>query len=197
MLLQVMEEGHLTDAKGHKVDFRNTIIILTSNVGSGVITRDTSLGFTTLLPEETSEADYRDMKNKLMKELKQLFRPEFLNRVDEVVVFHELSREHIESIVSIQFDQLNDRLTEHEITVKCTDAGCALLVQEGFDPQFGARPLRRAMQRLVEDPLAEKMLEGAFKDGDTVLVDAEDGNIVFRAEDEMDEPTRLISKEQQ
>ncbi|HHX64987.1 MAG TPA: ATP-dependent Clp protease ATP-binding subunit [Chloroflexi bacterium] len=196
ILLQIMEEGQLTDAKGHKVDFRNTIIILTSNVGSGVIAHDASLGFSTLPPEESAEADYRDMKNKLMKELRRLFRPEFLNRVDEIVVFHELTREHIEQIVDIQFARLNDRLAEHQITVQCTEEGCELLVEEGFDPQYGARPLRRAMQRLIEDPLAEKMLEGAFKDGDTVLVDAENGHVVFRSVDKADEPARLLSGEE-
>ena len=196
MLLQIMEEGHLADAKGHKVDFRNTIIILTSNVGSGVITRDTALGFTTLRAGEGNAAEYRDMKSKLMKELRQLFRPEFLNRVDEVVVFHELTRTDIEQIVDIQLRRLNERLVDHQLTVHCTPAGAELLVKEGFDPQFGARPLRRAIQRLIEDPLAEKMLQGDFKDGDLVLVDEHEGELVLRGAEPQDEPATELFGQQ-
>jgi ATP-dependent Clp protease ATP-binding subunit ClpC len=192
MLLQIMEDGHLTDAKGHKVDFRNTIIIMTSNVGSAVITREESLGFSTLGKAKEESTGYREMKSKLMKELKQLFRPEFLNRVDEVVVFHQLGRQDIEHIVDIQLQALSERLTEHHITLKCTPAGRDMLVQEGFDPQFGARPLRRAIQRLVEDRLAEKMLENVFADGDTVVVDIQDGEIVLLP-DTLIEPETLLS----
>ena len=190
MLLQIMEDGHLADAKGHKVDFRNTIIIMTSNVGSSVITRDAVLGFSTAKRDEEASS-YREMRSKLMKELKRLFRPEFLNRVDEVVVFHELTREDIEQIVDIQLKRLAERLAEHELTLELTDAGRALLVKEGFDPQFGARPLRRAIQRLVEDPLAEKMLENQFADGDTVIIDAEEGEIVLRPARALDEPAAV------
>jgi ATP-dependent Clp protease ATP-binding subunit ClpC len=194
MLLQIMEDGQLTDAKGRKVDFRNTIIIMTSNIGSEVIRRESSLGFATSLPAEGSEADYREMKAKLMKELKRLFRPEFLNRVDEVVVFHELTREDIREIVGIQVARLNERLAEHGVSIELTDAAHAILVNEGYDPQFGARPLRRAIQRLIEDPLAEKLL--AKEDAHSVvLVDAEDGEIVFRAPEDVDEPEALVSAE--
>ena len=195
MLLQIMEDGHLADAKGHKVDFRNTIVIMTSNVGSSVISRDASIGFQVGAPEENVESDYREMKSKLMKELKRLFRPEFLNRVDEIVVFHELTREDIEQIVDIQIGELNERLTEQDIVLKLTPAGRALLVEEGFDPQFGARPLRRAVQRLIEDPMAEKMLENVFGEGDVVLIDAKDDEIQLLPET-VDEPETLLSGEQ-
>ena len=196
MLLQIMEDGHLTDAKGRKVDFRNAIIIMTSNVGSATITREAALGFATLRGSESEDAEYREMKSKLMKELKKLFRPEFLNRVDEVVVFHELTRSDIEKIVAIQLESLTDRLVDHNITVECTDAGRDRLVSEGYDPQFGARPLRRAIQRLVEDKLAEEMLNGRIKDGDTVLVDAEADEIVLRSKENREVPTILLSGQQ-
>jgi len=196
MLLQIMEDGHLTDAKGRKVDFRNSIIIMTSNVGSATISREAALGFTTLRGEAGQEAEYREMKSKLMKELKKLFRPEFLNRVDEVVVFHELARSDIEKIVAIQLENLTDRLADHSISIECTDAGRDRLVTEGYDPQFGARPLRRAIQRLVEDKLAEEMLNGRIKDGDTVLVDVEADEVVLRPKENSGEPTILLSGQQ-
>ncbi|MEN6480209.1 MAG: ATP-dependent Clp protease ATP-binding subunit [Anaerolineales bacterium] len=194
MLLQIMEDGQLTDAKGRKVDFRNTIIIMTSNIGSGTIQREAALGFSTAQPAEGSEADYRDMKAKLMKELKRLFRPEFLNRVDEIVVFHELTREDIRQIVNIQIARLNERLADHGVTIDLTEAAHALLVEQGYDPQFGARPLRRAIQRLIEDPLAEKLLTKEIT-GNVVLVVAVDGELVFRTPEDIDEPEPLVSTE--
>ena len=195
MLLQIMEDGHLTDAKGHKVDFRNTIVIMTSNVGSSVIVREAALGFTTIRGEQGESSAYREMKSKLMKELKQLFRPEFLNRVDEIVVFHELSKEDIERIVEIQIGRLNERLGEHHITLKCTEAGRQALARQGFDPQFGARPLRRIMQRLIEDTLAEKMLQNVFKDGDVVVIDAKEDEILLLPEG-ASQPEAALSGEQ-
>ncbi len=195
MLLQIMEDGHLTDAKGRKVDFRNAIVIMTSNVGSSVITRDMTLGFRVSADEAQNADAYREMKSKLTKELKRLFRPEFLNRVDEVVVFHELSRSDIEQIVTIQFQRVNERLVEHGIALECSPAGHDLLMKEGFDPQFGARPMRRAIQRLVEDPLAEKMLTSEIPVGSLVLVDAEDGEIVLRLPHEEEQRETLLSGE--
>ncbi len=192
MLLQIMEEGKLTDAKGRKVDFRNAIIILTSNIGSAAITREGALGFTSAQQVEGSDADYREMKSKLMRELRKLFRPEFLNRVDEVVVFHELTRADIEQIVDIQVRYLNQRLGEHEITLEITQAAREFLVNEGFDPQFGARPLRRAMQRLIEDPLAEKLL-GLDATVMRVIADVKDNEIVFEFIEAVDEPAALLS----
>jgi len=195
MLLQIMEDGKLSDAKGLKVDFRNTIVIMTSNVGSSVISRDSNLGFSTQRGVETDANEYREMKSKLMKELKRLFRPEFLNRVDEVVVFHELTREDIEQIVDVQIRRLNERLSESGIQLDVADVGREVLVEEGFDPQFGARPLRRAIQRLVEDPLAEKMLEGAIREGDTVVITATDGEIELVPE-RNGEPEATMAAEQ-
>jgi ATP-dependent Clp protease ATP-binding subunit ClpC len=195
MLLQIMEEGQLSDAKGRTVDFRNTVIIMTSNVGSSVITRDSAIGFSNLAREDV-ETEYEEMKGKAMGELKRLFRPEFLNRVDEIVVFHELTKEDIRNIVSMQIAKVNERLTEHDMKVKCTEAGCDVLAEEGYDPKFGARPLRRAVQRLIEDPLAEKVLEKVFGPGDVVLVDAEDGEIVLENAETLDEPAALLSEEQ-
>jgi len=194
MLLQIMEDGQLTDAKGRKVDFRNTIIIMTSNIGTEAIQREATLGFATALPSEGTEADFREMKAKLMKELKRLFRPEFLNRVDEIVVFHELTRDDIRNIVSIQVARLNERLAEHGVVVTLTDAAHEVLVKEGYDPQFGARPLRRAIQRLIEDPLAERLLAKQAA-GSVVLVDAVDGELVFRTSEQLDEPEPLASAE--
>ncbi len=192
MLLQIMEDGHLTDAKGRKVDFRNTIIIMTSNVGSEAIRREATLGFAAAAHAEGSEANYREMKARLMRELKRLFRPEFLNRVDETVVFHELTRDDIHAIVNIQVTQLNERLAEHGVSIELTEAAHEVLVQEGYDPQFGARPLRRAIQRLIEDPLAERLLAKEAP-GRVVIVDAADGEIVFRAPEGVDEPQALVS----
>ncbi|MBC7237887.1 MAG: AAA family ATPase, partial [Chloroflexi bacterium] len=196
MLLQIMEDGKLSDAKGLKVDFSNTIIIMTSNVGSSVITRDMTLGFPTGRSEEEVADEYKEMKSKLLKELKRLFRPEFLNRVDEIVVFHELTRKDIEKIVDIQIRELNERLGEYHLNLQLTDAGRALLVKEGFDPQFGARPLRRAIQRMVEDPLAEKMLQGVFTEGDTILIDAKEDEIDLRRAYPVDEPETSLAGEQ-
>jgi ATP-dependent Clp protease ATP-binding subunit ClpC len=194
MLLQIMEDGHLSDAKGRKVDFRNAIIIMTSNVGSSLIARDSALGFRATASQADDPAGaYNEMKSKLNRELKRLFRPEFLNRVDEVVVFHELSRADIEKIVDIQLQRVNERLAEHAISLVCTPAGHALLMKEGFDPQSGARPMRRAIQRLVEDPLAEKMLTSGIPPGSVVTVDAEGGQIVLRLPDEEDEREKLVA----
>jgi len=194
MLLQIMEEGKLTDAKGRKVDFRNAIIILTSNVGSEDITRDSSFGFTSTQQEQGSESGYQEMKSKLMHELRRLFRPEFLNRVDEVVVFHELTREDIERIVDIQIRMLNERLAEQNTTLELTSAARELLVTEGFDPQYGARPLKRAIQRLIEDPLAEKLL-GLEPANRKVIADAQDKEIVFETHEQLVEPEKLLSGE--
>lgn len=195
MLLQIMEDGHLSDAKGRRVDFRNTIIIMTSNVGGDVITRDTTLGFRTAPSQEEERDAYKEMKSKLTRELKRLFRPEFLNRVDEVVVFHALTREDVEKIVDIQLERVNERLSEHGIRLTCTRAAHDLLMQEGFDPQFGARPMRRAIQRLVEDPLAEKMLMTDIPAGTVITVDAEEGRIVLRLPEEINERETLLSGE--
>ncbi len=197
MLLQIMEEGHLSDARGRKVDFRNTIIIMTSNIGSDVITRDVSLGFDTA-PEELAERQrYSDMKGKLLTELKHLVRPEFLNRVDDVVVFHQLSRDEISQIIEIQLAELNQRLEPMNIQVSCSEAGREALLTEGYDPQYGARPMRRAVQRLIEDPLAEQVLDGVLRAGDHVLVDSKDGEIILQPNYPITESSLLLSGDRQ
>ena len=174
-LLQVLEDGHLTDSKGRKVDFRNTIIIMTSNVGARDIKNQGALGFK---PSETSA--YESMKDKVIDELKKSFRPEFLNRVDEIIVFHALNKEHINSIVELMIKEVSKRLLEQDLHLEATPEAKDVLTQEGFDPDFGARPLRRAIQRLIENPLADEILSGTFKEGDNVLVDAKDNKIVFK-----------------
>jgi ATP-dependent Clp protease ATP-binding subunit ClpC len=181
MLLQIMEDGHLSDAKGRQVDFKNAIIIMTSNVAADVLNRDTSLGFTLTRDEEEGEQQaYLKMKEKILAELKRQFRPEFLNRLDSIVVFKRLTRAEIGMIVDLHLDDLRERLREHDVTIETTEDARALLAEEGYDPQFGARPLRRAIQRLVEDPLSEALLSGEISDGDTVLVEAEDGELKVR-----------------
>jgi ATP-dependent Clp protease ATP-binding subunit ClpC len=178
MLLQIMEDGHLSDAKGHKVDFRNTIIIMTSNIGAKLISRQTSLGFAVSRDEaKTQEEAYKEMKEKLLAELKRTFRPEFLNRVDGVMVFKALTKEEIKQIVDLELNKVRERLEEQQIELKVSEAAKEYLAQEGYDTNFGARPLKRVIQRLVEDPLSEGLLAGEFQEGDTVLADLEDGEV--------------------
>jgi ATP-dependent Clp protease ATP-binding subunit ClpC len=183
MLLQIMEDGQLSDAKGHKVDFRNTIILMTSNVGAEVIGRSTSLGFTT--KRETAQTEheaYEEMKDKVLVELKRIFRPEFLNRIDAVMVFHALSREQIKEIVDLEAAKVRQRLAEHKLSLRLAEKAREYLAEKGYDPNLGARPLRRVMQTEVEDALSEKVLAGQFKEGDTVVLDLEDGELMFRPE---------------
>ncbi|MHB8984996.1 MAG: ATP-dependent Clp protease ATP-binding subunit [Eubacteriales bacterium] len=169
VLLQVMEDGRLTDAKGRTVDFRNTVIIMTSNVGVQSIHREATLGFKA--GEATPGEDYENMKKKVMEELKRTFRPEFLNRVDEIIVFHSLTAEHIRAIVDLMLEEVIDRMKEHDIKVRISDPLKDLLAREGFDETYGARPLRRAIQRLVEDRLSEELLKGVFKRGESIELD--------------------------
>lgn len=182
MLLQIMEEGHLSDARGHKVDFRNCIIVMTSNIGADVIKRNTSLGFS-LQRDEAAEEQfvYEDMRKKLMESLKRVFRPEFINRLDGVIVFHSLNRDDIRKIVSLELNKVAARLAEHNITLHATDEALNLLAEQGYDPDMGARPLRRVIQQSVEDHLSDAVLAHEFLDGDTVLVGVdEDGGIFLK-----------------
>jgi ATP-dependent Clp protease ATP-binding subunit ClpC len=183
ILLQVLEEGRLTEAKGRTVDFRNTVIIMTSNVGAEVIKRQGTIGFR----KETEDSAYRDMKDRLMDEVKHTFRPEFINRVDEIIVFHELSEEHLAEIVGIMLKEVEQRIGQNGYHLMVTDAAKMVIAKEGFDPVFGARPLRRAIQHLVEDELAEQILAGKFPEGSHILVDAEDGHLTFSRLTEMEE----------
>jgi ATP-dependent Clp protease ATP-binding subunit ClpC len=172
LLLQVLEDGRLTDSQGRKVDFKNSVIIMTSNVGAIGMTTTTDIGFR---PQKLSAEDevkaYDRMKNRVMEEVKQTFRPEFLNRVDEVIVFHQLTREEIEQIVTLELEKVVREVRSQEMELKITDAAKSLLAKKGWDPQFGARPLRRAIQRMVEDELAEEMLKGSVGSGDHILAD--------------------------
>jgi ATP-dependent Clp protease ATP-binding subunit ClpC len=175
MLLQIMEDGNLADAKGRKVDFRNTIIIMTSNVGAEQITRDMNLGFAIKEDEEKTKArEYDRMREKVTAQLKQTFRPEFLNRIDAVVVFHSLAKEQIRQIVELELGRVRKQLSEQEIELEVTEAAMDLLGERGYDHTYGARPLRRIIQNLIEDPLAEGVLDSRFQSGSTVRVDVEE-----------------------
>jgi len=171
ILLQIMDDGRLTDAKGRKVDFRNTIIIMTSNAGAELIRRETGLGFHKAENQQSAQEQYDKMKDKVLAEMKKLFRPEFLNRIDATVVFRALGREEIRAIVDLMLSRTQKQLTEQRLVMEATDAAKDILMEKGFDAVFGARPMRRAIQNLIEDPLAEGLLHGRFQPGDVVLVD--------------------------
>jgi ATP-dependent Clp protease ATP-binding subunit ClpC len=192
MLLQIMEEGTLSDARGRKVDFRNSVVIMTSNIGAELIKKGTGLGFTVPRDEEAdADRDYEEMREKLIEELKRTFRPEFINRVDSVIVFHALSQEDLAQIVILELDKVSTRLAERDIELEVTDAAKALLAEEGYSDEYGARPLRRVIQNRIEDALSDAVLEGKFTDGDAVLVDAEEDEIVLREteREEKEEPS--------
>ena len=181
ILLQIMEEGHLSDAKGHQVDFRNAIIIMTSNVGAETIKRGPNLGFSFQQDEAVgAKQQYADMRKTLLAQLKRQFRPEFLNRVDSIIVFRQLSKADIRQIVDIILDEVNERLIEHELQIEATDAAKEWLSEHGYDAEFGARPLRRLIQTEVEDQLSDAVLAGKFNQGNTVMVDVAEDAIVLR-----------------
>jgi ATP-dependent Clp protease ATP-binding subunit ClpC len=175
-LLQILEDGHLTDSQGHTVDFKNTVIIMTSNLGTRDIQKGPGVGFAARANEEMT---YAKMKDKVMEELKRSFRPEFINRIDEVIVFHSLSREDVKNIVDLLTRRVREQLKTKDVEIELTEAAKDLLAERGYDPALGARPLRRTIQRLVEDPLSEKLLWREFRAGQTIIVDARDGEIVF------------------
>ena len=195
MLLQIMEDGNLSDAKGRKVDFRNTIIIMTSNIGADVINRDVSLGFTVRSDEaKTAAREYDQMKDKVLVELKKTFRPEFLNRLDAVIVFHSLNTGHIRQIADLMLARVRTQLSEQNITLEVTDDAMELLASRGYDHNFGARPLRRIIQNLIEDPLAEGMLEQRFLPDTTIYVAAEEGLLKLDSQAEYEEATGTTKK---
>jgi ATP-dependent Clp protease ATP-binding subunit ClpB len=164
-LLQIMDDGRLTDGQGRTVDFRNTVVIMTSNLGSQFF---------------REEKDPERVRGLIMDLLKQALRPEFLNRIDEIVIFKPLGREQIAAIVEIQARHLMKRLADKRVTLELSEAAKALLAQEGYDPVYGARPLKRTIQRMIQDPLALELLNGAFGEGDTVVADVDHGKIAFR-----------------
>jgi ATP-dependent Clp protease ATP-binding subunit ClpC len=167
ILLQVLDEGHLTDNYGRVIDFKNTVVIMTSNVGAKDITRGKSLGFTA----NDARGNFERIAEKVKEEMSHVFNPEFLNRLDDVIVFHPLSKEHIGQIVSIMLRGVQARLGDEELTLKLTDAASEFLATKGYDEHFGARPLKRSIQRYIEDPLSEKILLGEFAKGDEIEVD--------------------------
>ena len=175
-LLQILEDGHLTDAQGHTVDFKNAVIIMTSNLGTRDIQKGPGVGFSA---SANAEMTYERMKERVMDELKRSFRPEFLNRIDEVIVFHSLTREDVKSIVDLMMKRVREQLKAKDVDIELTDAVKNLLADKGYDPALGARPLRRTIQRLVEDALSEKLLWKEFKAGQTIIVDSRDGEVVF------------------
>jgi ATP-dependent Clp protease ATP-binding subunit ClpC len=193
-LLQILDDGRLTDGQGHIVDFRNTVVIMTSNVGTEYAHKGGAIGF---LGGGDSARDSDESARQIERELKNTFRPEFLNRVDEIIVFSDLTIEDVEQIVDIQMREVAERLAEQGLGVELTEAARSWLAREGYDPQFGARPLRRALQRHVESPLSVRLLRGDFECGDVVLVDVGDEGLVFHQrpgecqEDEGDSPTTL------
>ncbi len=189
MLLQIMEEGHLSDAKGRKVDFRNAIIVMTSNIGADVIRKQSALGFALKRDEETEERlTYEDMRKKLNESLKRAFRPEFINRVDAVVIFRSLNKEDIQKIVTLELEKVSERLKEHNLVLTPSLEALASIAEQGYDSEFGARPLRRVIQQKVEDPLSDKLLSGEFADGDSIDVNVnEDGEVILEKAEEQKE----------
>ena len=178
ILLQIFDDGHLTDAKGRKVDFRNTIIVMTSNIGSDLIRQDRSIGFNARTETAAGENEaYERMKTNVLDEVKHFFRPEFLNRIDGTVVFHALSRADMEDIVENLMKEVSSNLLEKGISLEVTDAAKAWLAEEGYDPAFGARPLRRVIQDTVEDKLSDSILNGELGPADTAVIDVDDEGI--------------------
>jgi len=182
-LLQILEDGRLTDAQGRTVDFKNCVLIMTSNLGTRDIAKGATLGFTA---RADAKVDYERMQGKVMDELKRHFRPEFLNRIDEVIVFHQLSRDEVFAIVELMMRRIVEQLKAKDIAIELTESAKGLLADKGYDPALGARPLRRTIQRMIEDPLSEKLLWKEFSAGQLIVVDAEEGEIVFRS---LDQPT--------
>ena len=181
ILLQIMEEGHLSDAKGQKVNFRNAIIIMTSNVGADTIKRGPNLGFAFQQDAAVEEEKaYKEMRKTLTEQLKKTFRPEFINRVDSVIVFRQLAEEHIVQIVDIILAQVNERLVEHSLQVEATPEAKLWLGKQGYDPEFGARPLRRLIQMEVEDRLSDAVLSGQFREGDVIVIDRGEDGVILR-----------------
>jgi ATP-dependent Clp protease ATP-binding subunit ClpC len=183
VLLQILEDGRLTDAQGHHVDFKNTVIIMTSNLGTVDASRAKGIGFSTTGDDEVP---YEKVKEKVLHELKRSFRPELLNRIDEIIVFHALSREQVKHIVDLEIKRPAEQLKSRGMGLELTEAAKELLAEKGYDPALGARPLRRTIQRMVEDPLSEKVLWKEFRPGQTVVVDARDGEIVFTSRDDVE-----------
>jgi ATP-dependent Clp protease ATP-binding subunit ClpC len=186
ILLQIMDDGHLTDAKGRRVDFRNTILVMTSNVGAELIKRDSGLGFSVRGDEDKSRQQaYEKMKEKVLSVLKNKFRPEFLNRIDAAIVFHALSKEHIREIVNLMLREAVASMLEKQLTLEISGPARDYLGDKGYDPNYGARPLRRVIQQEIEDKLSENVLRGEYETGSTVLVDFNGTEIVITKQEKV------------
>jgi len=177
LLLQILEDGILTDNKGKTVNFENTVVIMTSNVGANLIEKQSQLGFKAAADDDRKS--YEKMKEKVINELRRTFRPEFLNRLDETIVFHSLNKEHIKEIVDLMLDDLKTRLKQKNIEVEINEDVKEKLLDEGYDAEYGARPLRRAIQRLIENPLSSKLLSGEINNNDTIEIKEKDGELIF------------------
>jgi ATP-dependent Clp protease ATP-binding subunit ClpC len=185
LLLQILEEGKITDSLGRKIDFRNTIIIMTSNVGAELIKRQTTMGFGAQL----SSQNYEQMRDKILEESKRVFKPEFLNRLDDLIVFHTLERPDLVKIVDLEVAKVVERVRSKDIRINLDPSAVEFLIDKGYDPTYGARPMRRAVERYLEDPFAEELLRSNIKPGDTVEVHAEGERLAFRAvQPERNEP---------
>jgi ATP-dependent Clp protease ATP-binding subunit ClpC len=176
ILLQVLEDGRLTDSFGRKVDFKNTVVIMTSNIGAEIMRKQGSIGF----KSQAEEISYQTMKERLLEEVKKTFKPEFLNRVDDIIVFRPLTKEELEKIVELEIKEVESRLKDQNITIQLSKEAKDFLVEKGFDKVFGARPLKRTIQRFLEDPLAEDLIKGTFKKGAKILVTAKVDHLEFK-----------------
>jgi ATP-dependent Clp protease ATP-binding subunit ClpC len=187
MLLQVLDDGRLSDSLGHVVDFKNTIVIMTSNLGTQLIGKRTQPGFL----QESQEESYERMKERVMEELKRAFRPEFLNRIDDIIVFHPLSAEHIKGIIRLMIGRIDAQLSGKGMQIVLTAAAEDLLVRKGYDPIYGARQMRRTIQKHIEDPLAEAIVRGQFAEGTRIEIDGDGESFVFREREPVEPPLEL------
>jgi ATP-dependent Clp protease ATP-binding subunit ClpC len=179
LLLQILEDGKITDSLGRKIDFRNTIIIMTSNVGAELLRKQTTMGFAATTP--VGEHEYDAMRDRLLDEAKKIFKPEFINRLDDIIVFHQLIKAHLMQIVDLEVNKVLARVKAKDVHVELETSAKEFLIEKGYDPMYGARPMRRAVERHLEDPFAEELLRGNVKPGETVHVAAENGKLVFKA----------------
>jgi ATP-dependent Clp protease ATP-binding subunit ClpC len=186
ILLQLLEEGRLTDSFGRKVDFKNTILIMTANIGAQMLKKQGSLGF----KAEKEEATYEDMKQRLLEEVKKTFKPEFLNRLDDIIVFKRLTKENMYKIVDIETRDVEKRLEEQEIKIELDKSAKEFLIERGFDPAFGARPIKRTIQRFLENPLSEEIISGKLKKGASYKVTAKVDHLVFTQKSEKEKVSK-------